>query len=227
MLYAELPSEWRNMKCAVLLSTFCLLTGNLWAACTEFQANGQHKLSCTVSSGLKTGGSGSDYGKWLEISSTPERPATESYKLESVTFRLEGPHPCSGEIANIDEAAKKKSKAEEWADLMGNSLTGPQFKILPTNYVDPTIGTGSWAQCEQKEQTDKVVTWRFRFQGWTAEDRSIGTVKNSTTDPSCKQPDLTQEKKDYCNQESIAVGWKKRNEAIKEGAKLLTIWVKQ
>jgi len=205
-------------------SIFCLLLVSSCIAraqCTPVPNQTPAKLSCVSESPLVTGGSGTNWGKWFEITSAAV-PA--GYSIVSVSFRLEGPHPCSADVNYAVGQAEKEG--DDSYSKIRNSVTGV---VGPTMHLSSPskVGVGSWAQCEQTKLSKSSVTWHFRFQGWTAEDRTIAIAKNSDTDPSCKQKDKPPEKEDYCNQTSLHLGWTNHDEAISQKAKLLTIAVQQ
>lgn len=211
------------LKAIILVCVLSVCAPRMNAACTPIEANGVHKLSCTVTTSLLSGGKGTDWGAWHSVSSKPEGAGTDKYKIESISFRLEGPHPCVADItpAQIDKAERERPFASILHSVTGVSSAEPTYILIV-----PKTGVGSWAQCEQEEQSDDVVTWRFRFQGWTAEDRKIDKKRNSEVDPSCKEPDKTKEKEDYCKQDSIAFIWTGHDEPVRQYAKLMTVWVK-
>jgi hypothetical protein len=215
------------MRLLALIFAFSLFTVNLSADCTPFEVNGQQKLNCVVVSPFYYGGKGKDWGKWYTLTAKPERPPTESYTLESATFRLEGPHPCSGDVTYTVKGAVKDKSSKSIAEIL-DSVRGIMELERINVYIFPDVrkGVGSWAECEQTRKTDSFVTWRFHFQGWRAEDRSIEEKSNSEIDPSCKQPEKTAEKIEYCKQKSVSFLWTSRDESVRQGAKLLTVWAK-
>jgi hypothetical protein len=209
----------------VKVITFFLLLvscGIASAQCTPVPNQTPAKLSCVSESPLVTGGSGTDRGKWFEITSSTV-PA--GYSIVSVSFRLEGPHPCSADVNYTVGQAEKEGDDSFYSDIM-HSVTGVVGRTMHLSYPSK-VGVGSWAECEQIKLSKSSVTWHFRFQGWTAEDRTFAIEKNSDTDPSCKQKDKTAEKEEYCRQTSVHLGWTSHNEAIRQKAKLLTIAIQQ
>jgi hypothetical protein len=166
-----------------------------------------------------------DWGKWYTLTAKPAGPMSERYSLESATFRLEGPHPCSGDITyTVKGAVKgKQSLADILDSVRGIEEVGHVNLLI---FDDVRKGVGSWAECEQAGKTDSRVTWRFHFQGWSAETRSIEEKSNSEIDPTCKQPDITPEKAEFCKKKSVGLIWTSRDEPVRQRAKLLTVWVK-
>jgi len=149
----------------------------------------------------------------------------DGYTLESVTFRLEGPHPCSGDVTyTVKGAVKGKQSLAEIID----SLRGIEDVSRINVYIMPDVrkGVGSWAECEQTQKNSSSVTWRFHFQGWSAESRAIEEKSNSEIDPTCKQPDKTPEKAEFCKKKTVSFLWTSRDESVRQRAKLLTVWIK-
>jgi hypothetical protein len=240
------------------------------AQCTPVPNQTPAELSCVAESPLVAGGSGTDWGKWFEITSAA---VPDGYIIVSVSFRLEGPHPCTADItyplpppagaptttttmspkstetSNAQNAQASKELLEILHSI--NLPTLPTLKAIhdggttnPFGFDQDRInaltqlasmglitaipqGAGSWAQCDEIKKSKSSVTWRFRFQGWTSEDRTVGIGKNSEIDPSCKQKDKPTEKQQYCDQTSVHLGWTNKDEAIRQKAKLLTIAVQQ
>jgi hypothetical protein len=215
-----------------VLSFFAPVVG---AQCTRIVNPGTpDKLNCALALGPVTGGSGSDWGKWYEITSLA---IPDGYSIVSVSFRLEGPHPCSADLTyptpppTVAPATATPVKPESKQKANPQAPEGRIDQVarilgsvsLPDILAAVPQGAGSWAQCEQIKQSKSSVTWRFRFQGWTSENRSVSVGKNSDTDASCKQKDKSPEKQQYCDQTSVHVGWTNKNEAIRQRATLLTI----
>jgi len=218
------------MRAISLLFLVFVSSGIARAQCTPVPNQTPAKLSCVAESPLVTGGSGTDWGKWFEITSAA---VPEGYSIVSVSFRLEGPHPCAADATYPlpTPAVAPIPKSKPTPQAQGTPLSKKIAEILgslsfPTTLVGVVPeGVGSWAQCGELNGSKSLVTWRFRFQGWTAEDRKIAVQKNSDVDQSCKEKDKTSEKEQYCNQTSAHFIWTNKNEAIRQKAKLLTIAV--
>lgn len=211
------------MRVISLFFLFLLSSCIASAQCTPVPNQTPATLSCVAESPLVTGGSGTDRGKWFEITSAA---VPDGYSIVSVSFRLEGPHPCNADISYPKDQAPVASTGS--VDQIVHSVTGiAGGAIAGSMTISKGRGVGSWAECEEVKLTKSSATWHFRFQGWTAEDRTIAIEKNSDADPSCKQKDKPQEKEDYCNQTSVHFGWTNHDEAIRQKAKLLTIAVQQ
>jgi hypothetical protein len=88
---------------------------------------------------------------------------------------------------------------------IARSISG--YGGIETLYNEPLVvgptakGAGSWAECEQIHINAEGVEWRFRFQGWTAEDRGLN-IHNG----------------------ALEAGWNEKAESVKQRAKLRTIW---
>jgi len=206
-----------------LISIFFLLLFSSYIARAQCEPvpNKPGTLSCISESALVDGGSGKHWGKWFEITSAP---VPDGYEILSVSFRLEGPHPCTADLTYTRGQAERMGDGSAYSEIL-NSVTGV---VGPTRHFEPgpsAKGIGSWAQCEQIKWAKSSVTWRFQFQGWSAETRKITIEKNSDSDPSCKQPNKSPEKEEYCNQTSPHVGWTSKDEPIHQKAKLYTIAV--
>jgi hypothetical protein len=127
------------------------------------------------------------------------------YLLYKVSFSLEGPHPCEGTVYYDPISGPAKAEDKKSTSAIGNSVTGLGISGLQTvNRPNATTGIGSWAVCEQASKTDTSVTWKFRFQGWTAERRTA-TINDK---------------------KELEIDWRDVPEAIKQSATLHTVWVK-
>jgi hypothetical protein len=119
--------------------------------CLSFSTTDPPKMVCSDNYPASRGGKGTDWGKVKVI--TVALPV--GYRVESVSFRLSGPHPCTADVAY---PAPQNPKAEQ--------TKNPR-----------TEGSGSWAKCKEVSTGPNFVSWSFSFQGWTVETRSIDTVK--------------------------------------------------
>ena len=211
------------MRLVILVFIVNLASASAWgAACTPFEENGKQKLTCTVSSGLRPSGKGERWGAFQYVTSKVAGPAGATYELESASFSLGGPHPCSGVVKYAPGQAKKEAK-QEWFDSLVSPITGPSFHL----YVAPVNKrfTGDWAECQQVKQSDGEVEWEFHFMGWTS-SKPLEVAQMKKYDNSCKLPDLPKDKQDACNQYALSIPLANQDEEIKEAAKLTTIWVK-
>jgi hypothetical protein len=70
------------------------------ADCQPVTQDGKQKVICTAMTGLLSSGKGKDTSDWYNITSTLDHPESGKYTVESASFRLEGPHPCTGDISS-------------------------------------------------------------------------------------------------------------------------------
>ncbi len=147
-----------RFKC-VLISAFIFVSINAYGQCKAISGTPE-KLDCAKTTPLVEGGKGKEWGKWHSVQSDP---VLAGYRLQSVSFYLQGPHPC---VANVSyDEGKAKASFSELAEEI--------IKIQKINVaITPKKGVGSWAECEDELILDGVK-WRFRFQGWWTERRYI------------------------------------------------------
>jgi hypothetical protein len=96
------------------------------------QVNATHQ-KCSVANPPLASAAG---GAWGPNRFLQSNVASPGYKLESVTFKLVGPHPCTGN----DASPHSGPNHEPW-------------------------GNGSWAKCWQVSKTDDHVVWGYTIQG--------------------------------------------------------------
>src|SRR5579871_3630393 len=111
----------------------CFLTRMVGAQCTPIRQNEQAKEKCVVE-GVVAGGSGGSWGPMHTITS-PEGP--NGFRVESVSFRLEGPHSCFGHVSY--PSANQFYGARTDIRHPGKSFAGV---VLPTVVTGPAAATG-------------------------------------------------------------------------------------
>jgi hypothetical protein len=186
---------------ALFLLTIALMASPLSATCKPFVQDNQQKMSCEVDSGLVSGGKGDNWGHWYTI----RIPIPDGYTVESISFRLQGPHPCAADFTYpaplpADNPVAQLNKTIE--AIQRSVFGGVNFPPLlnPDAPLAAGKGVGSWAECE--ESGDPRISWGFHFKGWTEETRVVEYSK-----------------------EGLKLSWPSKNVAIKQKATLLAILV--
>jgi hypothetical protein len=148
-----------------LLSMFPAIA---WSRCGAVP-NEPQKLECSTIGPVVNGGKGHFWGEWHRVKS---EAIPKDYRLESVSFHLVGPHPCTANIT-YDKDGKPFGTVTDFFNAVAHSVSGITNVPISTVTATANKGVGSWAECEEVTRTATSVEWRFHFQGWTEERRYI------------------------------------------------------
>lgn len=140
------------------------------ATCQDVANTSPPQIVCMEISPLVQSGAGSQWSKWYALKTT----GPKGYKLMSLTFRLEGPHPCAADYYYSSGVGSKKDDSSSASDDILGSLGDIQKLNYALIHFDTPTGMGSWAQCREKHfarllgaSSTSSIEWEFCFQGWT------------------------------------------------------------
>jgi|SRR6266850_1120995 len=108
------------MKLSLLMCALALFAPQVAAQCKDVPNSPIPRLDCLDETRIVEGGEGDKWGQWYRLKSTPV-PA--GYQIEYVSFRLMGPHPCSGDMGYIVGKATKPAKEDVFKGIL-DSITG-------------------------------------------------------------------------------------------------------